>query len=313
MEPHTPVLLSQALTYLKCSAGMVIADCTLGYGGHAEEILKIIGHDGLLIGFDQDREALDFAKERLTELNKKIILINKNFRDIKTVLREKGITSVDGALFDLGVSSRQLEDAERGFSFLINGPIDMRMDKNIKTDACELLNNLPEKKLKKIIYEYGEEKWASRIAKSITAARERERISTTLHLAEVVSSAIPKRFHPAHIHPATRTFQALRIAVNDELNVLKTGIDEAVDLLNTGGRICVISFHSLEDRIVKTSFREYAKGCICRPDVPQCICNKKKRLDIVTKRPVTASVQEVQQNHRARSAKLRVAEKIKGI
>lgn len=310
MLRHIPVLLKVAVDLLQCKSGGIYVDCTLGAGGHAEEILKWSAPDGILIGMDQDENILKIAQERLREYKERVRLVHGNFSDIKEIVKSEGVEMVDGILFDLGVSSYQLDDKERGFSFMYDAPLDMRMNKKAKTTAADIVNSASERELSEIIFKYGEERFAKRIAASIVREREKSPISATLRLSDIVIRAIPKRFQPSRIHPATKTFQALRIAVNDELNVLEKGITDAVSILKPNGRLCAISFHSLEDRIVKKGFQRMEKGCICPPRIPVCQCGIMPSIKIITRRPITSGDEEIQTNPRARSAKLRAAEKI---
>ncbi len=310
MLRHIPVLLKEALDFLQCKSGGIYVDCTLGAGGHAEEILKGSAPDGILIGMDQDENILKIAQERLREYKERVRLVHGNFSDIKEIVKSEGVEMVDGILFDLGVSSYQLDDKERGFSFMYDAPLDMRMNKKAKTTAADIVNSASEKELSEIIFKYGEERFAKRIAAFIVRERERKPITTTLQISDIIMKAIPARFHAQKIHPATRTFQALRIAVNRELEILEKSLLDAVDILKPKGRMCVISFHSLEDRIVKRTFQRLEKGCICPPRIPVCQCGIRPSIKIITRRPITSGDEEIQMNPRARSAKLRAAEKI---
>ncbi len=303
-SPHIPVLLAPTLTLLEVRQGGRYIDGTVGAGGHSLAILEASGPDGRLLGLDQDPQALQVAGARLP--HDQVVLVNANFRDLHTVAAEHGFTQVDGILLDLGVSSLQFDTAERGFAFQYDAPLDMRMSPATPVTAADLVNTLPEGELADVIYEYGEEPASRRIARAIVAARP---IESTGQLAQIVARAAgkPGRWR---IHPATRTFQALRIAVNDELGALTAALPQAVSLLAPGGRLAVISFHSLEDRIVKTFFRDEARDCICPPHQPVCTCGHKATLRIITRKPVEADEAEVQQNSRARSAKLRVAERL---
>lgn len=316
---HLPVMPEEVIKFLACKHGKIYVDGTVGGGGHASLILnasmpadkpqnKAIG--GKIIGMDWDEDAIKAAMERFKDYSERLTLVRENFANIKRVMGDLNIKAVGGILLDLGVSSYHLERPDRGFSFRFDAPLDMRMDKRQKLTAYNIVNELSMKELEKIILEYGEERWAKRIAVAIIEKRRHGPISTTKELSNLVSFAIPKKFHPIDIHPATRTFQAIRIAVNDELNNLKKAVDDGVGLLEPGGRMVIISFHSLEDRIVKESFRKLAKGCICPNDFPKCVCGQKPKLHIVTKRPVTPSPEEISKNPRARSAKLRAAERV---
>jgi 16S rRNA (cytosine1402-N4)-methyltransferase len=306
---HTTVLMRETVDLVAPRPGGVYVDGTLGGGGHAEEVLKRSAPDGILIGLDRDAAALARSRERLAVYGGRAVIRQANFRDLPSVLAELAIASVDGIVLDLGLSWFHLRDAGRGFSFMADGPLDMRMDAGSQTTAADLVNTLPRQELARILYEYGEEKKANAIAKAIEKARDRGPLTSTVQLAQIVSSVFPP-YPPRRIHPATLTFQALRIAVNDELGSLRDGLDNAVRLLRTGGRVAIISFHSLEDRIVKQAFVAHAKGCICPPRLPVCRCGKKPVLKILTKRPVMASEDEVALNPAARSAKLRAAEKL---
>ncbi len=307
---HTPVMVREVIASLRCRAGAIYVDGTVGGGGHAEAILQNTAPDGLLIGIDADAEAIREAEQRLAPFGGRKILVRGNFADMKKILAEKNVGKVDGILLDLGVSSHQLDAAERGFSFTLDAPLDMRMDRDVRRSAADLVNTLPWQELAGIIRNYGEERMAGRIARSIAKAREDSPIRTTADLAGVVLRAMPAEAARQKIHPATRTFQALRIAVNDELNRLKKAMAGGMERLGPGGRFSVISFHSLEDRIVKNAFRNGEKGCICPPDLPVCACGKKPTLKVLTRKPVIPSDEEIRDNPRSRSAKLRTAERI---
>lgn len=307
---HLPVLATEVLELLAPKPDGIYVDGTLGGGGHSELILERIGSNGLLIGIDRDQAALKAASERLSRFGSCFKPLQGSFGDVTKLLAGLGISTIDGMLLDLGVSSHQLDTAERGFSFRFDGPLDMRMDRTQGDNAAELVQELSAQELEQIIREYGEERWAKKIAARIVQVRQETPITSTLQLAELVATTIPRRFHEERIHPATRTFQALRIAVNRELEQVQQGVAAGIELLKPGGRIAVISFHSLEDRMVKQLFREAATGCTCPPRMPYCVCNKKPRLRILTGRPVIATAEESGQNPRARSAKLRAAEKL---
>ncbi len=307
---HTSVLAREVLAYLSPRPGGIYVDGTLGGGGHAALVLEASAPDGRLFGLDRDRDALEAAGRRLAPYGERVTLIHENFAGMAAALHRFGIETVDGVLLDLGVSSNQLDVAERGFSFQQDAPLDMRMDRDGGETAADLVNNLPVEELTRIIRDYGEERWAKRIATFIEKAREEAPLATTLQLAELVKRAIPRGAWEERIHPATRTFQALRIAVNGELESAARGIDAGVGLLRPGGRIAVISFHSLEDRIVKERFRDLSRGCICPKGLPVCVCNHRPELKILTGKPVMATADEVVANPRARSARLRVAEKL---
>lgn len=307
---HIPVLLREAVGALKVQPGGVYVDATVGGGGHSYAILQALGSGGLLIGLDRDPAALAAAERRLKGAQARVVLVKANFRDLKQVLDRLGVVGVDGVLFDLGFSSLQVEAGERGFSFRRDAPLDMRMDPTEKSTAAELVNQLPEGELARIIADYGEERWAKRIARAIVARRKLRPITTTGELAALVKDAIPAPARRRGPHPARRTFQALRIAVNRELDNLDAGLRQAFEVLRPGGRLVVISFHSLEDRVVKQFFQARSGGCTCPPNLPVCICGRKAELRVITKRPVRPSQEEVVRNPRARSARLRVAEKL---
>lgn len=307
---HVSVLLNECLKGLNLKPGGIYVDCTLGGAGHSLEIVKGILPGGQLIGIDQDQNALQAAGEKLAAYKHNVTLVHSNFRRLTEIVRELHPTGVDGILFDLGVSSHQLDAAERGFSYMQDAPLDMRMNTEITTTAGELVNNLTEAELARIIWEYGEERWSKRIAQFIVEHRQIKPIETTGELVEVIKKAIPAKARREGPHPAKRTFQALRIEVNRELEVLAQALKDSVDLLKNGGRVCVISFHSLEDRITKDAFREMAKGCTCPPKMPVCTCGGVKKVKIITGKPILPGADEIARNPRARSAKLRIAEKI---
>ena len=309
---HVSILLEECIKYLEIKNDGVYIDGTLGGAGHAKEIYKRLSDKGLLIGLDQDIEALETSRERLESMSNKakLVLINKNFQHIDEVCINNHVNGVDGILLDIGVSSYQLDEAERGFSYNKNAKLDMRMDKNGHLNAEKILNEYEEGEIARIIKDYGEEKWAKRIANFIVAKRKEKKIETTDELVDIIKAAVPSSARRDGPHPAKRTFQALRIAVNNELYVLEKAIERAVRVLNPGGRLCIITFHSLEDRIVKNAFIEKARGCVCPKEFPICVCNNKPLAKIVTKKPVLPSSEEVDKNPRSRSAKLRVLEKI---
>jgi 16S rRNA (cytosine1402-N4)-methyltransferase len=293
---HSPVLVREVIELLKCRPGGIYLDCTLGEGGHTEAILKASIPDGRVIGLDRDLRSLDRARERLAAFGSRVIFHHENFAHLDAVLDREAVQEVDGVLFDLGVSSAQLEISDRGFSFLKDGPLDMRMDQTKGKTASELIHELSEAELTRVFQEYGEERWARRISRFIVQERTRVRITRTSHLAELILKAVPRRYHAARIHPATRVFQALRIAVNDELSNLRVALEAAIRRLRSAARVCFISFHSLEDRIVKHGFRDL---------------EKQGQVRVITKRPVMASDEERMLNPRCRSAKLRAAERIR--
>lgn len=297
----------EVVDLIACKPGGVYLDCTAGGGGHSGMLLKASSPDGRVIALDKDPDAIAETGKALKEYKARLTLIQSDYKEIVSVLEEEGVACLDGILADLGISSHQVDCAKRGFSFMKDGPLDMRMDGDSGETVSEMLMRLPAGDIEHIIRKYGEEKWAKAIARAI---KEAGRIDTTLQLANIVAGAVPKRFHPARINVATKTFQALRIAVNEELTGLDKFISDAVSRLKTGARIAIISFHSLEDRVIKQTYKALAKSCICPPDLPYCRCDTKASLKIVTKRSVVASQDEVNLNPRARSARLRVAEKI---
>lgn len=309
---HKPVLLEECIENLQIKPKGVYMDGTLGGAGHSSEIYKQLKTGGTLIGIDQDSFALQIASERLRSLQGQGTLIfeNTNFINMKAVCEKHHIEAVDGILLDLGVSSHQLDEASRGFSYQQDAGLDMRMDTRSSLTAEIIVNEYPPEKIKKIIREYGEENWAVRIAEFIAEARKKERIKTTGQLVEVIKAAIPSGARKDGPHPAKRTFQAIRIEVNNELGILEKTIEDAVELLRPEGRLCIITFHSLEDRIVKETFRSKVKPCTCPPQFPVCICGKKPSVELVTRKPITASKTELDENPRSRSAKLRVVQKI---
>jgi len=310
MGCHRPVLSEEIVAYLECQDGRNYIDCTLGGGGHAVQILERTSPSGRLLGIDWDPGAICIARDRLREYEGRVTIVCDNFVNLVRIVDEHGFGPVDGILLDLGVSSFQLEDAQRGFSFRVDGPLDMRMDSSGREMASDLINRLPIKELERVLREYGEERWAKRISQAIEKRRQKRPILTTTELRNTVHSAIPVSFHSKRIDPATKTFMALRIAVNKELDNLKAVLEEAVSLLGRGGRICVISFHSLEDRLVKEYYRAVERGCVCPPHFPRCSCHGERLLRVLTAKPVSPSHKEVNENPRARSAKLRVAERI---
>jgi 16S rRNA (cytosine1402-N4)-methyltransferase len=304
---HTPVLLTQTIDGLTLGLGAICIDATLGGGGHAEAILGAIGPQGRLLGLDADSQALDRVQTRLARLAGQAILVQANFRDIGAVAAANGFTRVDAILMDLGVSSYQLWEAERGFSFSASGPLDMRMDPRTELTGEEIVNTWPQDELADIIYRYGEETRSRRIARAIVAARP---LHTTAELAEVIAKAVGSGRDRSRIHPATRSFQALRIAVNDELGALESALPQALALLASGGRLAVITFHSLEDRPVKQFMQREARDCLCPPDLPACRCGHKAQLRIMTRKPIQPDEAEIAANPRSRSAKLRIAERL---
>jgi 16S rRNA (cytosine1402-N4)-methyltransferase len=307
---HVSVLLNECIDGLNIKPDGVYVDCTMGGAGHSIEIVKKLSSEGLFIGFDQDINAINTAKERLSEYSDRVKFVHSNFENIKSELEKLGITKIDGVLADLGVSSHQLDEADRGFSYMQDAPLDMRMDVRSEFSAYDVVNNYSEDELNRIIKEYGEENWSRRIAKFIVEAREEYPIQNTGELVEIIKKAIPKKARIDGPHPAKRTFQAIRIEVNNELGVITSLIRDVASIMNKGGRICIITFHSLEDRIVKNEFKYLAIDCICPPELPICQCDKEKEVKVITRKPILPSDEEVEVNPRSRSAKLRVAEKI---
>lgn len=306
---HISVLLPECIEALNIRPDGIYVDGTLGMGGHSAAIAERLT-TGLLIGIDRDETAIQRAGERLKPFGERVKLVHGNFRNTAAILDQLGIAGVDGMLFDLGVSSPQLDEADRGFSYMHDAPLDMRMDASDELNAWFIVNCWPEEKLKRILYDYGEERHAPRIASAILRARAEKPIETTLQLVDVIRSAMPASALREKQHPAKRTFQAIRIAVNDELEAVRTLLDTAPDKLNPGGRLAVISFHSLEDRIVKLGIRSHEDGCTCPRDFPVCTCGFVQTLRSVTRKPIVPTDAELRDNPRARSAKLRVAERV---
>lgn len=307
---HVTVLLQEAVEALQVKPGGVYLDGTLGGGGHTEAILRQSGPDGVVYGIDRDRDALRAAGERLAAFGERLKPLHGNFHDAKALLAAQGVAQLDGAVLDLGVSSFQFDEGERGFSFQEDAYLDMRMDQSCGRTAADLCNTLSGEELTRIIRDYGEERWAARIAAFILQAREKKPVETTGELVSIIKAAIPKGARRDGPHPARRTFQALRIAVNDELEPLSQALEELVSLLAPGGRLAVITFHSLEDRIVKQTFKRLQNPCTCPPKAPVCTCGKLPVAQVVTRKPILPSLAEVEQNPRSRSAKLRVAQKL---
>ena len=306
---HVSVLLHEAVDALNVRPDGIYLDGTLGGAGHSAEIAKRLV-SGTLIGVDRDPKALAAASERLAPWADRVKLVHGNFRDLEAILDGLGIDAVDGILLDLGVSSPQLDEAERGFSYMADAPLDMRMDPSDPLTAWEIVNGWPREELRRILFAYGEERYAPLIAAAIERRREQTPIESTLELAEIIRSAMPQKALREKQHPAKRSFQAIRIAVNDELGAVDSVMGQAIRRLKPGGRLAVITFHSLEDRIVKNAMAEAAKGCTCPPEFPVCVCGKKPTVKLIAKKPITASEEELETNPRARSAKLRVAEKL---
>lgn len=307
---HTSVLLAETIDNLNIRPDGIYVDGTLGGGGHACEVLRRLSGRGRLIGIDQDADAIAAAGERLREFSERLTIIRGNYADMKEELARIGITGVDGIVLDLGVSSFQLDTPQRGFTYRVeDAPLDMRMDQRAEVSARDIVNGYSEGELYRIIRDYGEDRFAKNIAKHIVAARESAPIETTGQLNEIIAAAIPKKVAKTGGHPAKRTYQAIRIACNHELDVLRDHLDEMIGLLNPGGRICIITFHSLEDRIVKTIFKTNENPCICPPDFPVCVCGNVSKGKVITRRPVLPTDEEIEKNPRSKSAKLRVFEK----
>lgn len=306
---HTTVLLNEMIDSVLTDPHGIYVDCTLGGGGHSFALSQRLADDGLLIGIDQDQEAIDAAGERLKDTKCRHLFVRDNFSHMDSILASLNLDKVDGFIFDLGVSSHQLDDGERGFSYMNNGKLDMRMDRRNPLTAYEIVNTYEEEDLARIIKEYGEERWAKRIAKFIVEFREKKPIETTEDLVNVIKAAIPAHARRNGPHPAKRTFQAIRIEVNNELGILKDTMESCVNHLNVGGRLGVITFQSLEDRIIKRTFREIERDCICPPDLPVCVCHHHRTVKSCGK-PIKPSDKEIEENPRARSAVLRVVERV---
>ncbi len=306
---HVTVLLDETIEQLQVDPSKIYLDGTLGGGGHASAIAARLT-TGRLIGLDRDENALAAARERLAPWLDRVTLLHRNFRELGGVLDELGIKATDGMVFDLGVSSPQLDDGSRGFSYMTDAPLDMRMDTSQRLTAWELVNHWPREQIRRVLYDYGEERYAPQIAAAIEKRRESVPVSTTLELVEIIKSAMPPQALREKQHPAKRSFQAIRIAVNDELGALDELMRVAMDRLNPGGRLAVITFHSLEDRIVKSAFQEAARGCVCPPEFPVCVCGRKPKVRLVTRKPILPGERELAENPRARSAKLRIAERL---
>ena len=306
---HRPVLLDECIEALSIRPEGIYLDGTLGRAGHSREIARRLT-TGRLICVDRDREALDAAQERLAPWMDRVTLIHSNFDRVDEILDGLSLSRADGMLFDLGVSSPQLDDGTRGFSYMADAPLDMRMDRGEGLTAADIVNGWPQEELRRIISQYGEERCAPQIAGAIVRRREDKPIATTLELVEIIKSAMPAKALREKQHPAKRTFQAIRIAVNDELACVERMLRRAVPRLSRGGRLAVITFHSLEDRVVKTGLAEFARGCICPPDFPVCVCGRTPDIKLVNKKPILPSEREIEENSRARSAKLRAAEKL---
>ena len=307
---HTSVLLQETIDALCIRSGGIYVDGTLGGGGHSEQIAARLSGEGRLIGIDQDAAAVEAAGKRLEQFKDHVTIVRSNYGNMAGELKKLGISSVDGVLLALGVSSYQLDDAERGFTYREDAPLDMRMDQRKALTAREVVNSYSEQDLYRIIRDYGEDRFAKNIAKHIVRERQIQSIETTGELIHIIKAAIPAKVRATGGHPAKRTFQAIRIEVNQELSVLMNSLDMIIDLLNDGGRFCVITFHSLEDRIVKDAFRKAENPCICPPDFPVCVCGRKPKGKVITRKPILPSVRETEDNPRSKSAKLRVFERI---
>ena len=303
------MLLNETIDGLNINPDGIYVDGTLGGGGHAYEVCKRLSDKGRLIGIDQDGEALEAASEHLKEFEDKITLVRSNYCEIDTILKDLDIDKVDGIVLDLGVSSYQLDNLERGFSYKSDAPLDMRMDQRQVKTAADVVNTYSENELFRIIRDYGEDKFAKNIAKHIVMERQKKPFETTAQLSEVIKHSIPMKFQNKGGHPAKKTFQAIRIEVNKELTVLRDSIDKMIELLNENGRICIITFHSLEDRIVKTKFRENENPCTCPPDFPVCVCGKVSKGKVITRKPIVPGDKEITENKRAKSSKLRIFER----
>ena len=306
---HKSVLLDETIESLNIKPNGIYVDGTLGGGGHSYEIAKRLTDGGRLIGIDQDEDAIRAAKERLSEFADRVTIVRDNYCNMPKVLDELGISKVDGILLDIGVSSYQLDEAERGFTYKQDAPLDMRMDQRQEMTAKDIVNGYSEEDLYRIIRDYGEDKFAKNIAKHIVQARQVKPVETTFELDEIIKAAIPMKFRATGGHPAKKTFQAIRIELNRELEVLDESIDAMTDLLNDNGRLCIITFHSLEDRIVKTRFRKNENPCTCPPDFPVCVCGKKPKGKVITRKPIVPDEEELKENKRAKSSKLRVFER----
>ena len=308
---HTSVLLQETISQLKIRPDGIYVDGTLGGAGHSFEIAKRLTGGGQLVGIDQDKDAIAAAAKRLEPYRDRVTIVRSNYENMPQVLSQLGMKGVDGILLDLGVSSYQLDNPERGFSYNTDEPLDMRMDQDNPVSARQILNTWPEEQLEQIIRDYGEEKFAARIAKNIAAHREKKPLETTGELAAIIRASIPMKMQVRGGNPCKRTFQAIRIACNRELDVLRDSIDGMIGLLNPGGRLCIITFHSLEDRIVKNAFKRNENPCICPPEFPVCVCGRKSKGTVITRKAILPSQEELLDNKRSTSAKLRVFEKIR--
>ena len=306
---HRSVLLEETVNGLNIRPDGIYVDGTLGGGGHAYEICRRLGDKGSIVGIDQDEAAIEAAGIRLKDFGEKVTIVRSNYCEMKSVLQGLGIDKVDGIVLDLGVSSYQLDTAERGFSYREDAPLDMRMDRRQTMTARDIVNDYSEKDLYRVIRDYGEDRFAKNIAKHIVIEREKRSIETTGQLTEIIRGAIPMKFQKKSGHPAKRTFQAIRIELNRELDALKNSLDDMIDLLNPGGRLCIITFHSLEDRIVKSAFKKNEDPCTCPKDFPVCVCGKVSKGSILTRKPILPGPEEMEENSRSKSAKLRIFER----
>lgn len=307
---HVSVLLDEVIDNLDIKPDGIYVDGTLGGAGHASEVCKRLGLDGKFIGIDQDEEAIAASTARLAEFGSKVTIVKSNYVHMKQVLSDQGIQKVDGIVLDLGVSSYQLDNAERGFSYMEDAPLDMRMDREQTISAKDIVNEYPESELFRVIKDYGEERFAKSIARNIVRQREKKQIETTGELVDIIRASMPAKARNGKGHPAKRTFQAIRIECNHELEVLRDALDDMVDLLNDGGRICIITFHSLEDRMVKTQFRKAENPCTCPPNFPVCVCGNVSKGKVITRKPILPSEEELEHNSRSKSAKLRVFQRV---
>lgn len=308
---HYSVMLNECLEGLEIKPDGIYVDGTLGGAGHSSQIAQRLGANGRLIGIDQDSEAIEAAGRRLEPYKSKVTIVHDNYRNTAQILKDLGISKIDGMLLDLGVSSYQLDNAQRGFSYRFDAPLDMRMNRENNLSAYEIVNSYSESELFHVIRDYGEENFAKNIAKHIVQRRQTKPVETTFELNEIIKAAIPAKMRVKEGHPSKRTFQAIRIECNSELEVLKESIGELIDLLSPGGRLCIITFHSLEDRIVKTAFKNAQDPCTCPPSFPVCVCGKVSKGTVVTHKPILPSEAELEENSRSKSAKLRIFEKIK--
>ena len=306
---HTSVLLHETVDGLNVRPDGIYVDATLGGGGHAFEVCSKLDNKGKFVGIDQDAAAIEAASERLKDFGEKVTIIRSNYCDMKSRLQEIGVDKVDGIVLDLGVSSYQLDTAERGFSYRVDAPLDMRMDRRQAMTARDIVNDYSEMDLFRIIRDYGEDKFAKNIAKHIVMEREKGPIETTGQLIEIIKRAIPMKFQKTSGHPAKRTFQAIRIELNRELEVLRDSLDDMIELLNEDGRICIITFHSLEDRIVKSAFKKNEDPCVCPSHFPVCVCGNVSKGKVITRKPILPSEEELEENSRSKSAKLRIFER----